>query len=260
MSRLKKILVTIGALLIAAVVYYAYMAASSNIWGAKTVGDIPTPWGYERDNVGPYGQFLRDLPLKERGSQVQFFSDKHSILSTFINPILSTGVIDMPLISNDEQCADMTMRFRAEALFSRGHYSEIRFRNVSGQVLSYSGGASRKALKSYLRKAYGSYSTLSVHSETKPRKASEVQPGDVFVFTKRPYTTYGHAILVADVATNSSGQKAVLCIEGNTPARDAHIVRNVINPFRAAWFIIDDSDDSFLINVFYFKKDELRHY
>lgn len=39
---------------------------------------------------------------------------------------LSAAVIDMPMLSNAEQCADMTMRLRSEYLFSQGRYSEIR--------------------------------------------------------------------------------------------------------------------------------------
>lgn len=39
---------------------------------------------------------------------------------------LSAAVIDMPMLSNAEQCADMTMRLRSEYLFCQGRYSEIR--------------------------------------------------------------------------------------------------------------------------------------
>ena len=39
---------------------------------------------------------------------------------------LSAAVIDMPMLSNAEQCADMPMRLRSEYLFSQGRYSEIR--------------------------------------------------------------------------------------------------------------------------------------
>ena len=51
---------------------------------------------------------------------------------------LSTGVIDIPMLSNSEQCADMTMRVRAEYLFSHGRYSEIRFPGRKWQYASIS--------------------------------------------------------------------------------------------------------------------------
>lgn len=55
----------------------------------------------------------------------------------------------------------MTMRVRAEYLFSQGRYADIRFRDVNGNMLNYTGGNSRKALESFLKKAYGVCSTLS---------------------------------------------------------------------------------------------------
>ena len=69
----------------------------------------------------------------------------------------------------------------------------------------------------------------------------------------------GHAILVADVARSKSGKVAIMCVEGNTPAREMHIVRNP-NPLRNPWFFLDEDDETIWISVFHFKKDELRHY
>lgn len=67
--------------------------------------------------------------------------------------------------------------------------------------------------------------------------------------------------LVAAVATNhSTGQKAVLCVEGNTPARDCHVVRNILHPLRYPWFVLDPTDSNIQISVFRFSRDELRHY
>lgn len=50
-----------------------------------------------------------------------------------------------------------------------------------------------------------------------------------------------------------------MCAEGNTPAREAHIVRN-LNPLENPWFFFDGDESVFWISVFYFKKNELRHY
>ena len=65
----------------------------------------------------------------------------------FLFGITVSGVIDLPILSNAEQCADMTMRIRSEYLFSQGRYSEIRFTDVNGKRLQYQGGGSRKALE-----------------------------------------------------------------------------------------------------------------
>lgn len=162
------------------------------------------------------------------------------------------------MLSNWEQCADMTMRVRAEYLFSQGRYADIRFRDVNGNMLSYTGGNSRKALEKFLKKAYGVCSTFSVSRETKPRRLSEVQPGDVLVYPARKGMQMGHALIVIDVARR--GKKvAIMCAEGNTPARELHIVRN-LNAQDNPWFFFDGNENPLWVSVFCFGKKELRHY
>lgn len=48
-----------------------WYSSTSNPWNAKTVGDISAPVGYTRVEGG-YAEFMRSLPLKKRGSKVQF--------------------------------------------------------------------------------------------------------------------------------------------------------------------------------------------
>ena len=252
---MKKVYKVIGVLfllgLIAIGIIYWY-ACTSNPWNAKRVGDISTPLGYTRVE-GSYAEFMRQLPLKKRGSKVQLYTGGNARYQW-----LSTGVIDLPMLSNAEQCADMTMRLRAEYLFSKGRYSDIRFRDVNGNVLQYSGGSSRKSLEKFLKIAYGVCSTFSVSGETKPRQISEVQPGDVLVYPARSGKRLGHALMVIDVARK--GKKvAIMCAEGNTPARELHVVRN-LNPVNNPWFFFDGDESKFRVSVFRFGKNELRHY
>lgn len=252
---MKKVLKVIGmlALLIvisaAAVLWYS---ETSNPWNAETVDDIPVPMGYTRVE-GSYAEFMRRLPLKKRGSKVQLYTGGNARFQ-----FLSTGVIDLPILSNSEQCADMTMRLRAEYLFSQGRYSEIRFHDVNGNTLQYYGGSSRKALEKFLKNAYGVCSTFSVSRETKPRPISEVQPGDVLVYPARKIGGMGHAVIVIDVARKGD-KVAIMCAEGNTPAREPHIVRN-LNPVENPWFFFDGDESALWVSVFHFGKDELRHY
>ena len=112
----------------------------SNPMNAKCIGDINTPFGYERisaDNVNDanFTNWLRALPLKSRGTDVMLYTGGKSRLQS-----LNYAVVDMPLISNDEQCADVCMRLRAEYLYSKGLYGQIRFENVSGKTEFYGGG------------------------------------------------------------------------------------------------------------------------
>ena len=139
------------------------------------------------------------------------------------------------MLSNAEQCADMTIRLKAEYLFNQGRYSEIKFRDVNGNTLRYHDCGSRKALEKFLKNAYGVCSTFSVSRETEPRKISEVQPGDVLVYPARKLEGMGHA------------------------ARELHIVRNH-NPIENPWFFFDGDENTLWVSVFHFRKNELRHY
>ena len=252
---MKKILKVIGALFLLGLIAIGiacWYACTSNPWNAKMVGDISTPWGYTRVE-GSYAEFMRHLLLKKRGSKVKLYTGGNARYQW-----LSTGVIDLPMLSNAEQCADMTMRLRAEYLFSNGRYSDIRFRDVNGNVLQYSGGGSHKSLEKFLKNAYGVCSTFSVSRETKPRPISDVQPGDVLVYPARGRKRLGHALIVIDVARK--GKKvAIMCAEGNTPARELHIARN-LNPINNPWFFFDGDESVLWVSVFHFGKNELRHY
>lgn len=252
MKKAKKVM---GVLALTVVVVAGIMwwhSSTSNPWNAKTVGDIDAPAGYTRVE-GSYAEFMRRLPLKKRGSRVKLFTGGDAGYQ-----FLSTGVIDLPMLSNWEQCADMTMRVRAEYLFSQGRYADIRFRDVNGNMLNYTGGNSRKALEMFLKKAYGVCSTFSVSRETKPRRLSEVQPGDVLVYPARRGRQMGHALIVIDVARKDK-KVAIMCAEGNTPARELHIVRN-LNAQDNPWFFFDGNENPLWVSVFCFGKKELRHY
>lgn len=230
---------------------------TSNPNNYKTIGDIPEPWGYERisgDDVA-YTNYLRSVPLKRRGSRVQLYAGGDSRFQS-----LNYAVVDMPLLSNAEQCADVCMRLRAEYLFNTGQYGRIRFQNVNGRTLNYEGGGSRKSFERYLRNLYGVASTFSLSREMKTRRMADMQPGDVFVYPARYGQQYGHAMMVVDVARTKHGKKAFLLAEGNTPAREIHVMRNFENPFRSPWFMLDEDADNLILSVFHYKATDLKHF
>ena len=228
---------------------------TSNPLNVRCVGDIPAPVGFVRTQRGDpsYNEFLRGLRLKKRGSKVQLYTGGNARLQ-----FLSAGVIEMPLLSNDEQCADITMRLRAEYLWQSGHYREIRFTSVGGNPMQYEGWDQRKSFEKYMRTVYGACNTSSVYRETSPRPFRDIQPGDVLVYPSRRKGSYGHAVLIADVAHGRNGKTAILCIEGNTPAREAHVVRNP-NPLLFSWHIIREGEDV-QVSVFRFHPEEIRYY
>lgn len=228
------ILISLGALLLLGMGYIGWLNFT-NPHNYKTVGDIPAPMGFTKVDAprGSFAEYTRSLPLKPRGEKVKYFTGGDARLQ-----LLAASVIDMPLLSNDEQCADAAMHLRAEHLWRNGRYGQIRFRDVNGNTLSYGGGSSRPAFEKFMRRVYSTCSTYSMHRfDTKPIDLADVKPGDVLVFPAAN-GRMGHAQLIADVATDRRGRKALLIVEGNTPARDIHVLRNPFF-FSNPWYIID---------------------
>ena len=263
-KRTKRLVVIITSLLMLIIIggigtglWILYGSKTSNPNNYQRVGDIPAPWGYERIDGADarYSQYLRSLPLKKRGANVMLYTGGTARFQS-----LNYAVVDLPLLSNAEQCADVCMRLRAEYLYQTGQYGRIRFQNVNGKKLAYGGGGSRKAFEGYLRNLYGVASTFSLSREMKTRPLSEMEPGDVFVYPARYGQKYGHAVMVVDVAVNKHGKKAFLLAEGNTPARNIHIMRNFENPFQSPWFMLDEDADNLILSVFHYKATDLKHF
>lgn len=267
MKKIKWIILSVLLIVIVCAgvgLWFLYGTKTTNPHNYSTVGEIPTPWGYERMRAddGGYAEYLRSLPLKGKGSKVKLYTGGNARLQS-----LAYAVVDLPLLSNDEQCADVCMRLRAEYLYNSGRYGKIHFQSVNGKTMRYSGGRSRSAFERYLRNVYGAASTYSLKHELPNRSLADMQPGDVFVYAagdhdleRKIKSKYGHAIMVVDVAVDKHGNKAFLLAEGNTPARDIHILSNWKNPFASPWFYLDEDAGTVFIDCFYYKADELRYF
>ena len=266
MDKRKKtmvIVLVVGAVLAlagAGGVYYR-AATLSNWWQAKRVGDIPVLKGYTRVSVADssYAAYLRSLPLKRRGSRLRLYSGvfaKHQILSA--------AVVNQPLLNKYEQCADVAIRLRAEYLWQNGRYDEIRFTDVHDSVMQYAVDSTRLDslrydFEEYLKEVFAWCNTMSMYEETMPRDFMEVEAGDILVHPPLEGEDYGHAIVVVDVAKNAKGKVAIMCLEGNTPAREKHIVRN-LRLWRNPWFVIDSNDREIKFIKSRFHRGQLRHY
>ncbi|MCR5360467.1 MAG: DUF4846 domain-containing protein [Bacteroidales bacterium] len=253
----KILLLTIAILGVVALGCFGWMCffSTSNPHDYPTIGSIPTPAGYHRvkGKDTAYTDYLRALPLKKRGSKVRLYLGGLAIPQS-----VNYAVVDMPLLSNAEQCADVCMRLRAEYLYKAG--KPIKFQDVHGNTLHYEGGASRKRFEKYLRSLYQVASTFSMCREMKTRPLADMQPGDVFVFPARDKHTLGHAMMVVDVAVNKRGQKVYMLAEGSTPARSIHIVWNVQSVWRTPWFTLDETSKRIFASVCFYKPSDLRHF
>ena len=94
---MKKVLIVIGVLVLAGMILagvVCWCSRTSNPSNTATIEDISAPVGYTRVD-GSYEKFMRSLPLKKCGSKVQLYTGGDARFQ-----FLSTGVIDMPMLSN----------------------------------------------------------------------------------------------------------------------------------------------------------------
>ena len=258
-KRVKRIifwLFAVPAVLIAVAAWLIW-GGVSNPANREAIGEIKAPRGFERVEVesGSFGEFIRQFPLQERGSHMKYSEGRIAL-----GQGIGYAVLDLPLLSDTEQCADAVMRMRAEYLWRSGRYGSIHFHSVSGKDQRYGGGADRKAFERYLLKVFGNSNTSSLRQELKPKPFQEISPGDVFVYESPRPGYYGHAVLVADVARNArTGETAIMLAQSSTPALTMHIIRDIPHPFRSPWIILDDTDDSLYISGFiHFYMSDLR--
>lgn len=260
-KRLFLILIILVVVGVGAIFYLLKGSPTTNRSNYERIADIPVPSGFERiaGSDPSFASYLRSLPLKPKGSPVMYYTGGKARLQS-----LAYAVVDMPLLSNDEQCADCCMRLRGEYLYQTGQFGKIRFTDVNGNKLYYQGGGSRKSFEKFMRRVYGVASTASLKQSLPKRDLDDIQPGDVFVYaagsTKMGVKTrMGHAVMVVDVAENSKGERMFLLAEGNTPARDIHVMRNFTNPICSPWFSQDDLSGMSYLSC-WFDKDELMHW
>lgn len=234
---------------------------TTNPWQAKRVGEIPTLRGFTRVEAaeGSYAAYLRAIPLKEKGAKLHLYSD---VVAK--NQFLAAAIVDQPLLNKYEQCADVAIRLWAEYLWQNGRYDEMCFTDVRDSMLCYHcdtvpADSLHACFEAFLTEVYKWCNTASLFQETAPRQFIDVQAGDILVHPAEPGEAYGHAIVVVDVAKDSKGRVAILCLEGNTPAREKHIVRNKWL-WRDPWFVIDKNDTKIKFIKSRFKQGQLRHY
>ena len=125
-------------------------------------------------------------------------------------------------------------------LIQIGQYNKIKFHDVNGHTLRYSGGASREALHPTLwrsRHFLPLSRNATPHIGRNPARRCLCLPRQRSISrSRRPRRL------------NKDGKKAFLLAEGNTPACDIHLIRNLENPFRSPWFMTDGSEKKFLLS------------
>ncbi|MEM9919611.1 MAG: DUF4846 domain-containing protein [Bacteroidota bacterium] len=239
--------------------------------------DIAPPRGAKRIEVraNSFGNWLRNLPLKDKGTAVYLYNQEPKI-----NQGAHHRVIDIDTGNRDlQQCADAVMRLKAEYHYSQKAYEQIHFNFTSGDRVSFddwrrgrkpiirgnqvvfstaSGPANNSYanFKKYLRMIFSYAGTASLEKELKATELSDMAIGDVFIQGGFP----GHAVLVMDMAVDADGQKYFLLAQSYMPAQDMHILKNPENPTLSPWYAVHEIGEGFATPEWPFKDTSLRRF
>ena len=210
-----------------------------------TLADIPAPAGFVRTDSDPgsFSDYVENLPLARPDSVLAGYEEAPS--DTLVRNCYQ--VVDFPLVNEYEQCADVCIRLRAEYLYRENRFRKIRFVDTREKTLPYRYGACRRLFNRYLRKVFTWSNTESLRATLPQQPMDGLAPGDIFVYDKdgRPGSRYGHAVMVAAVAVDPvTGRKAVLLIQGSTPACDIHVAANPYAPDLSPWYLLEPSADT----------------
>ncbi|HTL09988.1 MAG TPA: DUF4846 domain-containing protein [Chitinophagaceae bacterium] len=191
---------------------------------------IPLPAGYRRQPVAAhsFAAWLRAMPLKP-DKTVYLYNGrlKANQHAQFAVLDISTGDKDL------QQCADAIMRLRAEYLYSEQQLTAIDFMDNNQHHYRLPPAANRAIFNQYLSQVFSYCGTASLEKQLLPvGSMQQVAAGDVLIKGGFP----GHAMLVADVASNARGQMIYLLVQGFMPAQDMHIVVNPLQPSISPWY------------------------
>lgn len=215
------------------------------------------PDGHERIDAQPgsFGQWLRNLPLKNDGEPVRLYNDERRY-----NQNAHVAIVDIDTGDKDlQQCADAWIRLRAEYLYSTHQYDRIAFNFTSGDRIPFrkwiNGNrpvvkgnnitwshsapvdSSYKSFRNYLNTIFTYAGSYSLKKELKPKTdPCKIEIGDLFAIGGFP----GHVVFVVDVAIdNETGERLFMLAQGFTPAQDIHILKNPRRKLLSPWYECD---------------------
>lgn len=244
---------------------------------AQTTSDtlaarIAPPPGFARAPAAPgsWAEWLRALPLKPPGSKVHIFTGADKWRQD-----VHAAVLDIDVGGRDlQQCADAVMRLRAEWLWSARRQGDIAFDYTDGGRVPFSRwakgerpsetgktwrssgkpDASYASFRKYITQVFVYAGTFSLARELKPVPLAGITIGDIFIKGGFP----GHAVLVADMATNSSGEKRFLLLQSYMPAQDIHVLKNPADAAGSPWYALPSGD--LITPEWTFTRDQLRRW
>jgi hypothetical protein len=224
--------------------------------GEKLINRIAPPTGYTWEIAMPnsFAEFLQNLPLAPAGSPILDYAG---------NPINNQSehiaIINYDVGTKDlQQCADATIRLRAEYLFQQKRFDEIGFHFTSGDYFSwtdYANGTrpiisgksvsfsetaneddSYASFRKYLDVIYNYAGTISVNKETKPVTSNAaISSGDIIITPGSP----GHVVMIVGCAKDKHNNKVYLLAESYMPAQSIHVLTNPFESGISPWYHLD---------------------
>ncbi len=216
----------------------------------KTRFNLPN--GFTRITTKPntFQNYLQHFKLKPENTQVHLYNGELKY-----NQNIHAAILDISVGNRDlQQCADATMRLRAEFLFAQKRYNDIHFNFTNGFRVDYSkwrkgyrlkikgnkvtwyktdkNSISYKSFTQYMQWIFMYAGTLSLNKEMKSVPITNMQIGDVFIQGGNP----GHAIIVVDMAKNNKNEKIFMLAQSYMPAQDIHILKNLNNINISPWY------------------------
>jgi len=208
--------------------------------GMTVKSRILLPEGFKRPTyrVGEFGNFLENLPLYPIDQEVHYYNGKIKPRNNIYNSVVKLDIGKRDL----HQCADAVMRLRADYLYQQKRYKDIKFNFLSDSkpraYTNYAkGDYSYPTYWKYLEYVFAYANTASLHDELPSVKTTqEVKIGDTFIQKGSPI---GHAIIVVDLAKDSTGKTIVLLAQSYMPAQEIQILNNWNNSTLSPWYDID---------------------
>ncbi|MGE0568770.1 MAG: DUF4846 domain-containing protein [Bacteroidia bacterium] len=247
------------------IVFFVFQInAQTSAWIKKEGTDILTRIRIPENTIrveadsNSFGHFLRHLNLKADGTSVKLYNGNLKY-----DQEVHVAIFDVTVGKKDlQQCADATMRLRAEYLFKQKRYDDIHFNFTNGFNAEYAkwrkgfrisvkgnkvtwvktAGTSdaRKDFEKYLEMVFSYAGTLSLSRELKKKELKELQIGDLFIQGGSP----GHAVIVVDVVKDKkTGKKLFMLAQSYMPAQDIHILKNPSSNSNSPWYSLKEGDE-----------------
>jgi len=231
--------------------------------------------GFSRVEASPdgFGDWLRHLPVAKDGTPVT--TARLKLVLAADHPNVAAVIALQPHSERLLSSSNMLIRLRAEYAWTAGRTRGLAFHYTSGHRSSWrawSDGmrprvdgrgvvfrrmgmedASRSSFCGYLETLFRYASSYSLLDDTRQAEDRAIGAGDVLLRPGRP----GHALMVLDVVTNTSGEVRVLLGQGGTPAQTFHVLRT---DGGCSWFSLTQDGTIDLGKHGVFRMKHLRHW